>query len=69
VSVERLDGGSRDRRCWTVVRTVITYDEGTAMGILLPGKRDTAKVDEIVRATVGYRPRTDDWELVHDDAA
>ncbi len=51
------------------LRKVQTYEDGAAMGILIPKDKDKAEVDEIVQDTVGYRPRTDDWERVHDDKA
>lgn len=51
------------------LRKVSTYDDGSVMGILLPKERDKAEVGEIVQATVGYRPRTEGFERVHDDEA
>jgi hypothetical protein len=51
------------------LRKVTTYDDGTVLGILLPREKDMDEVNEIIQATVGYRPRTEGFERVNTDAS
>lgn len=51
------------------LRRVITYDDGTTLGLLRPGEGDMAEADKIVQAAVGYRPRTEGFERVSGDAS
>jgi hypothetical protein len=51
------------------LRKVTTYDDGTALGLVLPREEDMDEVAKIVQAAVGYRPRTEGFERVNTDAS
>lgn len=65
--MDRAGPSSRPHRA--ALRKVTTYDDGTALGLLLPKEGDMDEVREIVRAAVGYRPKTEGFERVSDDEA
>jgi hypothetical protein len=50
------------------LRKVTTYDDGAIFGILLPKAEEMDTAHEIVRAAVGYRPRLEGFEVIHDQA-